>query len=84
MATHNRTMRRLDRETAARAANLDPRQPRVMQGQFLHEESLNALLDAIGGSFDDSTVMEMVDPATGKFYIVPGISAPGGTDVPRP
>lgn len=51
-----------------------------MDGQFIHEDHLRALLEAVGAAFEDSKLQEVVNPATGHFWHITGISAAGGTD----
>ena len=84
MAQHQIVQRHTDRVLAARAAGISANSPTPFQGQAVHADELQAILNMLGGGFENSTAMEIVNPATGRFYQQDGISASGGTDDPRP
>jgi hypothetical protein len=84
MAIHQLTERRGDRHIAGQTAGIDPKQPGVFAAQFLSADGIQTILKMLGGGLEDSATMEIVDPASGHFFQQPRISAPGGTDVPRP
>lgn len=84
MAAHQKPDRASIRDLAARVSTIDPQAPRIFR---VHADPQGGPIDIgvlLGGGLESSAAFEIVDPTTGKFYIQPGISAPGGTDVPRP
>jgi hypothetical protein len=80
MSTKQLAERKGDRRFAGQAVGVDVRQPAVFTGQVINRDAAQAILKMIGGGFEDSAAMEIVNPATGHFWHQDGISAPGGTD----
>src|SRR5262245_19300196 len=65
MAQHQTADRAGIRHLAAQTAGLDRKQPTVFAAQALTPAANSLILRMIGGALEDSTEMEIVNPATG-------------------